>query len=144
MDKEQNEEFMKLAVEEARKSSEPLKCGVVIVKDGNVVAKTYNSQRESRNSSAHAEIKAIGVAGQALGNKNLNGCDIYCTCEPCLMCVSAIAFAKIDRLFFGVSLADVSPAEKLINISTDEFLEKSPYKFQLIKNFLEEECKALV
>ncbi|MBU4314822.1 nucleoside deaminase [Patescibacteria group bacterium] len=144
MDKKQNEKFMRLAIEEAMKSLEPLRCGVVIVKNGEVIAKTYNSQRESKNSSAHAEIKALGVAGQVVGNKNLNGCDIFCTCEPCLMCVSAITFAKIERLFFGISLSDVSPADKRININIDDFLKKSPYKFQIIKNFLEDECKVLI
>jgi tRNA(Arg) A34 adenosine deaminase TadA len=144
MEKEQNEKFMRLAIEEAKKSSEPLKCGVVIVKDEEVIAKTYNSQRESNNSSAHAEIKALGVAGRAIGNKNLDGCDIYCTCEPCIMCVSAVTFAKIERLFYGISLPDVSPKDKRIDISIDEFLEKTPHKFKVIRNFLEEECKMLI
>jgi len=139
-----HEKFMRLAIEEAKKSSEPLKCGVVIVKDDEVIAKTYNSQRESKNSSAHAEIKALGVAGQAVGNKNLNGCDIYCTCEPCLMCVSAITFAKINRLVYGISLSDVSPKDKRIDISIDDFLKKTPHKFEVTKNFLEEECKVLI
>ena len=136
---EQNEKFMRLAIEEAKKSSEPLKCGVVIVKDGKVIAKTYNSQRLSKDSSAHAEIKAVGIAGHVVGNKNLKGCDIYCTCEPCLMCVSAITFAKIEKLFYGVSLPDVSPVDKRIDISIDDFLEKSPHKFKVIKHFLEKE-----
>jgi len=140
----QNEKFMRMAIEEAKKSSEPLKCGVVIVKDGKIIAKTYNSQRASNDSSAHAEIKAIRIAGNVVGNKNLNGCDIYCTCEPCLMCISAITFAKIERLFYGISLSDVSPVDKRIDISIDDFLEKSPHKFQVIKNFLEEECKVLI
>lgn len=143
MSKERYEKFMRLAIEEAKKSTEPLKCGVVIVKDGEVIAKAHNSQRASNNSSAHAEIKAVGIAGQVVGNRNLDGCDVYCTCEPCVMCVSAISFAKIERLFFGVSLADVSPADKRIDISIDEFMKKAPHKFKVIKNFLEEECKAL-
>jgi tRNA(adenine34) deaminase len=144
MSREQDEQFMQLAIEEAKKSSEPLKCGVVIIKDGKVIAKTYNSQRESKNASAHAEIKAIGMAGEVVGNKNLDGCDIYCTCEPCIMCISAITFAKIGRLFYGISLSDVSPIGKRINISLDNFLEKTPNKFEVIKNFLEEECKVLI
>jgi len=144
MDREQHEKFMRLVIEEAKKSSEPLKCGVVIVKDGEVIAKTYNSQRESKNSSAHAEIKALGVAGQVVGNKNLDGCEIYCTCEPCIMCVSAITFAKIKRIFYGISLLDVSPKNKRIDIGIDEFLEKTPHKFEVKKNFLEKECKVLI
>ena len=140
----QNEKFMRLAIEEAKKSSEPLKCGVVIIRDGEVIAKTYNSQRASNNSSAHAEIKAVGIAGHVVGNKNLDGCDIYCTCEPCVMCLSAITFAKIRYLFFGISLPDVSPVNKRIDISIDDFLKKAPHKFQVIKNFLEDECEVLI
>ncbi|MBU1164883.1 nucleoside deaminase [Patescibacteria group bacterium] len=144
MNEEQSKKIMRLAIEEAKKSSEPLKCGVVIVKNEEVIAKTYNSQRESKNSSAHAEIKALGVAGQIVDNKNLDGCDIFCTCEPCIMCVSAITFAKIRRLYYGISLSDVSPKDKRIDISIDEFFQKSPHKFEVIKNFLEEECKVLI
>lgn len=140
MTTKQNEKFMRVAIEEAKKSSEPLKCGVVIVKDGKIIAKTYNSQRASNDSSAHAEIKAIRIAGNIVGNKNLNGCNIYCTCEPCIMCLSAIAFAKIEKLFYGISLSDVSSVDKRIDISIETFLKKSPHKFQIIKHFLEKEC----
>lgn len=133
---------MLLAIEEAKKSTQPLKCGTVIVKDGKVIAKAYNSQRESKDACAHAEIKAIGIAGQTIGNKNLNGCDVYSTCEPCLMCLAAISFAEVERLFFGISLKDASSEN--IDISTDYFISKSRHKFQVIKNFLKENCQKLI
>lgn len=141
---EQNKKYMRLAIEEAKKSSEPLKCGVVIVKDDKVIAKTYNSQRESDDATAHAEIKAIRIAGQTINNKNLYDCDIYCTCEPCVMCLSAIVFAKISKLYYGISLSNVSPKHKMININTDDFLIKSPLKIEITKNYLEDECKVLI
>ena len=135
---------MKLAIEEAKKSSEPLKCGVVIVKGEQVIAKAYNSQRNSNNASAHAEINAIKMAGENIGNKNLERCSIYCTCEPCIMCLSAIAFAKIGRLVYGLSLNDVTPPEKMINIDINEFLAKAPNKFKVLGNFMKEECSQLL
>jgi tRNA(Arg) A34 adenosine deaminase TadA len=133
MNDNQDEKFMMLANEEAEKSMEPLKCGAIIVKDGEIIAKAHNSQRASNNASAHAEIKAIGIAGQIVGSKNLNGCDIYCTCEPCTMCLSAISFAKIKKLFFRTSLSDVYPVDRRIDITKDEFMKKTPHKFEVIK-----------
>lgn len=137
-------EFMRLAIEEAQKSSEPLKCGVVVVKDGQVIAQTHNSQHSDHNATAHAEIKAFGIAGQAVGDKNLRGCEIYCTCEPCIMCASAISFAKVDKLYFGTTLNDVSPVNKRIDITLNDFLKKAPHQFEVIANFLEDECKELI
>ncbi len=129
-----DEELMRVAIEEAKKSQEPLKCGVVIAKDGKIISQAYNSQREDHNATAHAEIKAIALAGERLGNKNLDGCIVYGTCEPCLMCLTAMSFAKIKRLVYGVSLKEASPTS--IDISVDEFLSKSPNKFEVVKNFL--------
>ena len=135
-------DLMKLAIEEAQRSSESLKCGVVIAKDGEVVSRSFNSQRADRNATSHAEIKAIGEACRKLGSKNLIGCDAYCTCEPCIMCLAALSFAKIRKLFFGVSLKNVSPV--LIDIDLDTFLLRSPNKFEIIRNFMEDECIKLV
>lgn len=139
-----DKEFMETAIEEANKSSEPLKCGAVIVKNGEIISKSCNSQRASNDASAHAEINAIREAGNKLTNKNLEGCTIYCTCEPCVMCLTAIAFAKIDKLVYGLSLKDVSPQEKLVDMDIDTFLPKLPHKIKVIKNFMEEECEQLI
>lgn len=136
-----DEHFMNLAIKEAQNSKEPLKCGVVITKDGKVLAKTFNSQRTDNDATAHGEIKAITKAGKKLGNKNLTGCIAYCTCEPCTMCLSALVFAKVEKLIFGMSLKD---ARSVIDISIDEFMDRSGYKFELIKNFMEVECKRLL
>lgn len=132
---------MAVAIEEAKKSQEPLRCGVVIAKDGKILARAFNSQREDHNATAHAEIKAIAESGKKLGNKNLEGCVAYCTCEPCIMCLSAMIFAKVKKLYYGVSLKNVSPST--INISIDEFLSRSPNKFEVVKNYMERECKEL-
>lgn len=66
-----DETFMTLAIEEARMSLEPLKCGVVVVKGGQIIARAFNSQRSENNAGAHAEMNAIRLAGQKLGSKNL-------------------------------------------------------------------------
>jgi len=137
-------ELMNLAIEEAKKSKEPLKCGVVIAKNSEVVCRSFNSQRADRNATAHAEIKAIGEAGLVLGNKNLDDCTIYCTCEPCVMCLSAITFAKIQKLVFGVPLEKVTAqSSSYVNVSLDEFLSRSSRKFEVTRNFMEDKCRNL-
>jgi len=136
--------LMRSAIEEASRSTEPLKCGVVIAKDGKIIAMTHNSQRASNDASAHAEINAVRQAGAILGDKNLTDCVIYCTCEPCVMCLSAISFAKISRLVYGVALKDVSPKDKRIDIDIDTFLSRSPNKIEVVRGFYEGECRLIV
>jgi len=136
--------FMILAIKEAGKSSEPIKCGAVVVKDRKLISKAYNSQRASNNATAHAEINAIIKAGKRLKNKNLDGCTIYCTTEPCIMCLSAMSFAKIKRLVYGVSLKDASQKGKLIDIDINSFLAKSPHKIKVVRNFMKEECGEII
>lgn len=133
------EDFMNLAIQEAKKSEEPIKCGAVIVKNNKILTKSYNSHRADHNATAHAEIKAIAAAGKKIKNKNLEGCIIYGTCEPCIMCLSAMIFAKIEKLVYGINLKEVSP--NAIDISIDEFLSRSPCRFEVIKNFMNKECQ---
>jgi tRNA(Arg) A34 adenosine deaminase TadA len=139
-----NEKFMKLAIEEAKKSSEGMVCGAVIVKDGEVLAKAHNTQRASFDASAHAEINAIREAGKKLKNKYLEGCTIYCTCEPCIMCIAAIAFARMERIVYGLTLKKVFPKERLFDFDSDVLLSRSPKKIEVIKNFMEDECSQLL
>lgn len=136
-----DEQYMRLAIEEAKKSIEPGKCGAVIVKGGEIIAKTYNSQRRDHHVTAHAETKAITEAGKKTGNKKLEGCTVYATCEPCKICLSAMVFARIGKLVYGVSIKDMF--DSFIDIDIDTFLSKSPYKFEVVKNFMEDECRGI-
>jgi len=124
-------ELMRLAVEEARKSEEPVACGVVIAKAGEVVAMAHNTQRKDKNATAHAEINAIAAAGKALGSKNLEECVAYCSCEPCTMCLSAFVFAKIDTIYYSAPLAEVAPLR--IQISSEELFARMEHKPRLIR-----------
>ncbi|MDP3742318.1 MAG: nucleoside deaminase, partial [Candidatus Micrarchaeota archaeon] len=124
-------ELMQIAIDEAKKSKEWLKCGAVIVKNGVLVSKSENFTTAARDSSAHAEINVIRLAGQKLGTKVLEGCEIYATCEPCIMCLSAIGYSRIEKVFYGASLREVSPKEKIIDFSIEEFLQRSPFKFEV-------------
>ncbi len=76
---------------------------VVVGPDGAVVASAGNRTRELADPTAHAELLAIRAAARALGSERLAGCDLYVTLEPCPMCASAIAQARIARLYYGAA-----------------------------------------
>ncbi|EFK96193.1 Deaminase [sediment metagenome] len=135
-----DEQLMEKAIEQAHKSNEPLKCGAVIAKNGDILAKAFNSQRDSNDATAHAEIKAIRGAAQLLGNKNLTDCVIYCTSEPRVMCLGAIAFADIRKIVIGSTLSEITSDDNHIDIDVDYFVSKLPRKIEVIKGFLKGEC----
>lgn len=91
--------------------------GAVIVRDGEVVATGVNSVTISNDPTAHAEVNAIRRACATLGTFSLKGCVIYSSCEPCPMCLSAIYWAGIDRIYYGNTqddAADINFSDKFI------------------------------
>lgn len=119
---------MQLAIQESRRSQEPLPCGVVIAKAGEPIAVTFNSQRADRNASAHAEIKAIAEAGARIGDKNLADCVAYCSCEPCVMCLSALTFAKVQHVYFADPLPKTGNG---IAITTEQLVAAAPLRMSV-------------
>jgi guanine deaminase len=95
---------IQLAVENVR-SGRGGPFGAVVAKDGKVVAEGANQVTATNDPTAHAEVLAIRQACQKLGCFELGGCDLYSSCEPCPMCLSAIYWARIHRVYFG-SLAE--------------------------------------
>ncbi len=94
---------MELAIREAETAAGAgdIPVGAVIVKDGRVIASAHNTREAERSAVRHAEITAIERACESLGGWRLDGCDLYVTLEPCMMCAGAIAQARIRRLYFG-------------------------------------------
>ena len=82
--------------------------GAVIARNGEVVAKASNSVTLDHDPTAHAEVNAIRQACNSLGTFNLQGCDIYCSCEPCPMCLGAIYWARLDRIFYANTRKDAA------------------------------------
>ena len=80
--------------------------GAVIVKDGQIVAESGNRVTENLDPTAHAEIMAIRQACENLKTFDLSGCEIYSSCEPCPMCLSAIYWARLDALYFANTKED--------------------------------------
>ena len=84
--------------------------GAVVVKDGRIVAVASNSVTRDNDPTAHAEVNAIREACRILGTYDLSGCVIYASCEPCPMCLGAIYWAHIDRVFYGGTRMDAEEA----------------------------------
>ena len=82
--------------------------GAVIVKDGKVVAEGFNRVTSDNDPTAHAEVTAIRAACAALDSFSLAGCDIYTSCEPCPMCLAAIYWARIERIFYANTREDAA------------------------------------
>ena len=84
--------------------------GAVIVKDGKIVGQGWNRVTSANDPTAHAEVEAIRDACSNLETFSLAGCEIYASCEPCPMCLSAIYWARLDALYFAASRADATDA----------------------------------
>jgi len=84
--------------------------GAVVVKDDKVIAEAANQVTASNDPTAHAEVLAIRQACQKLSLFELKGCDLYTSCEPCPMCLGAIYWARIDKVYFGGFAADAAKA----------------------------------
>ena len=82
--------------------------GAVVVKDGNAIAESANQVTATNDPTAHAEILAIRAACAKLGGFELQGCEIYTSCEPCPMCLGAIYWARLSRIYFACVAADAS------------------------------------
>ncbi len=102
MDDKQNQymrQAIELSKESVRKGGGPF--GAVIVKDGEVIAATHNHVTLNNDPTAHAEVEAIRMAAKKLNTFDLQGCEIYTSCEPCPMCLGAIYWAHIDKIYYG-------------------------------------------
>ncbi|WP_300903304.1 nucleoside deaminase [uncultured Clostridium sp.] len=110
--------YMKIALEEAKKaySKGEVPIGVVIVKNDEIIAKAHNLKETLKSAIAHAEILAIEEASKKINDWRLNDCEMYVTLEPCSMCASAIAQARISKLHIGTFNKDMGACGTILNI----------------------------
>ena len=102
-------EFMEIAANEAREgiiNRDGGPFGAVVVKNGEVIASGHNRVLSSDDSTCHGEIDAIRKAENKLGTYDLSNCELYTTGEPCLMCLAAILWANIEKVYYGCRLND--------------------------------------
>jgi tRNA(adenine34) deaminase len=98
-----DEYFMNEALKEAYKAAEKdeVPIGAVVVSDNTIIARGHNLTETLTDVTAHAEMQAITAASGFLGGKYLEGCTLYVTIEPCLMCAGALAWSQITRIVYG-------------------------------------------
>ena len=129
--------FMKKAFEEAKyafyKNEVPVGC--VIVNENEIISRSSNMVELLNDSTAHAELIAITSAQNYLNSKNLEGCTLYATLEPCLMCYGAIYWSKINTIVYGAS--DKKRGFSTYNLEIDR-------KIKIIKGVMEEESRELL
>ncbi len=99
-------EAIRLSEENVKNGGGPF--GAVIAKDGKIVATGTNRVTPDCDPTAHAEVNAIRAASRTLGTFDLSGCEIYSSCEPCPMCLGAIYWAHLDRLYYGNDKRDAA------------------------------------
>src|SRR5437588_4919265 len=139
-------DFLRLAIKKTRDGIQAGQSpfGSLIVKDGEVVAVTHNTVWQTTDPTAHAEVNCIRAAATALNTIFLQGCTLYSTTEPCPMCLSAIHWAKIERVVFGATIADAAEAgfhELFVPAKDLATMGRSPLKVE--SGLLQKECAAL-
>ncbi len=133
------EEALKLARLAAEAGEVPV--GAVIVKDGEIIGRGFNSTETDKDPTCHAEMKAIRQAAAALGGWRLSGCSMYVTLEPCSMCAGAIVLARLDALYIGTPDPKSGACVSLSQITTDSRLN---HRVELHVGILQEECSAVM
>lgn len=122
------------------KSHDEVPVGAVIVKDGVVIARAYNTRNKSQNAVCHAELMAVQKACRKLKSWRLDDCDIYVTLEPCPMCAGAILNARIKNLYFGAY--DRTGSENLLNVILSD--TRLNHKIGAVGGIDEKECSSLI
>jgi tRNA(adenine34) deaminase len=135
--------FMKLAIEEAKKAKEigEVPIGAVIVINGEVVSTAFNLRERDQRSIAHAEILAIDEACKALGTWRLEDATLYVTLEPCPMCAGAIVLSRVKRVVYGASDPKGGCAGTLMNLLQEE---RFNHQVDITNGVEEETCSKLL
>ncbi len=135
--------FMAEALEEARLALEEgeVPVGCVIVKDGQIIARAHNRVEALGDPTAHAEILAIREAARVLGDWRLEGCRVYVTSEPCVMCSGALVLARVEEVVYALPEPKFGGAESLFAIPDDPRLN---HRVRVRRGPLAEEVKALL
>ena len=143
MTNEEDKNFMKLAVKQAKIAEEngDVPIGAVVVYQNQIIGRAYNQREQLQDPTAHAEIIALTQAAAFLESWRLLGCTMYVTLEPCTMCAGALVLARIDRLVYGCDDPKTGAVKSLYNIATDQRLN---HVIDVTSGVLAEECSELL
>lgn len=131
--------FMKIALEEAKKSDIDIPVGCVIEKEGVILSYTSNKKEKTNDITNHAEIIAIREASGKLNNSRLSSCNLYVTLEPCPMCTWAIINSRIKNVYFGAYNLNYGAFGSKINLNNI-----SQNKVNVYGGIMEDECTKIL
>ena len=139
----EDEKWMSLALEQARKAEEEgeVPVGAVLVKDDLLIAKAHNQPISTNDPTAHAEIQLLRAAGEELKNYRLTGTSLYVTLEPCAMCLGAIMHARVEHVVFGAYDPKTGVCGSSENLMDAKCFN---HKINLVSGVMENESKQLL
>ena len=134
----QDEKFMRMAIDEARKAldMQEVPIGAIVVCRDRVIGRGHNLVETLCDATAHAEMQSITAAASTLGGKYLKECTLYVTVEPCIMCAGALGWSQIDRVVYGAD----DPKRGFTTLSGRIFHPKTKVE----RGVLADECEALM
>ena len=135
--------WMKFALKEAEKAfdANEVPVGCVIVYENKIIAKAYNQVEMLTDPTAHAEMMALTSAFDYLKTKQLKGCSMYVTLEPCSMCAGALVLTKLENLYFGSYDVKAGACGSVLNITTNTSLN---HNINVYGGILDAECSSLL
>jgi tRNA(adenine34) deaminase len=134
---------MEIALELAKEAEQAgeVPVGAVVVFDDRVIGRGRNSPISSNDPTAHAEILALREASASIGNYRMEGCILYCTLEPCVMCAGALVAARVSKLVFGARDLRFGGVRSKFRIADSELLN---HRVEIVEGVLGAECAALI
>ncbi|HEX5104229.1 MAG TPA: tRNA adenosine(34) deaminase TadA [Pirellulaceae bacterium] len=138
-----HEHYMRLALEQAQAAlaEDEVPIGAVIAQGERVIAAAHNQRETLSDPTAHAEIIAITQAAAALEDWRLDGCTLYVTLEPCIMCAGAIVLARIPMVVYGATDPKAGAVQSLYHLLNDERLN---HRCQVVPGVLAAPCGELL
>ncbi|MBI5975080.1 tRNA adenosine(34) deaminase TadA [Staphylococcus canis] len=135
--------YMSIALDEARKAAKSgeVPIGAIIVKDNEIIARAHNLRETAQMPTAHAEHIAIEQAAQKLGTWRLEGCTLYVTLEPCVMCSGTIVMSRVSTVVYGTSDPKGGCSGSLMNLIQDSRMN---HRAKLMTGVLEYSCAQLL
>jgi tRNA(adenine34) deaminase len=132
---------MRVALEEAQKAylADEIPVGAIVVKNGEIIGRGSNKRLLMSMPFAHAEMSALAEAGEALKSWRFDGCALYVTLEPCLMCAGAIVETRVSKVVYGATDPRSGAAGSLYDVLNDARL---PRRVFVVKGLLASACSA--
>lgn len=138
-----HETYMAEAIKEAHKAEHigEVPIGAVVVKDNEIISRAHNLRETSQNPVTHAELLAIQEAAKVLGSFRLEGCTLYVTLEPCVMCSGAIIMSRVPKVVYGAPDPKGGTVHSLMHLLDEP---RFNHRANVVSGILENECADLL